>query len=361
MRGSFVSGHPHGNGRINDTYLVIRQAGQDEWRYLLQRINPLVFQQPELVMQNIRCITRHLRRALEKRGFPEAERRCLQLISARDGHSFHRDPRGDCWRSYRFIERARTWDALETEEQAYAVAKCFGDFQYALLDLPAERLKETIPDFHHTPKHYQRFQQELARDPCGRAAGAHAEIEFAKRNRALANILQALRDGGEVPLRITHNDTKLNNVLFDTETSRALCVVDLDTVMPGLSLYDFGDLVRSGTNRAGEEALDPSSVSMHMPFFEALAEGYLAATQGMMNQIEAEHLAIAGPGVAYELGLRFLTDYLVGDVYFKTQKETQNLARSRVQFKLVESMLLQHEAMARTVARIWRRRARDRI
>ncbi|MGH8593300.1 MAG: mucin desulfatase, partial [Gammaproteobacteria bacterium] len=128
-----MSGHPHGNGRINDTYLVIRQAGQDEWRYLLQRINPLVFQQPELVMQNIRCITRHLRRALEKRGFPEAERRCLQLISARDGHSFHRDPRGDCWRSYRFIERARTWDTLETEEQAYAVAKCFGDFQYALL------------------------------------------------------------------------------------------------------------------------------------------------------------------------------------------------------------------------------------
>ncbi|MGH8604188.1 MAG: phosphotransferase enzyme family protein [Gammaproteobacteria bacterium] len=352
MRGSFVSGHPHGSGRINDTYVVIRQAGQDALRYLLQRINPLVFKQPELVMQNICCITRHLRRVLEERGVPEVERRCLQLVPTTDGSSFYRDPSGACWRSYRFIDRARTWDTLENEEQAYAAAKCFGEFQYYLRDLPAERLRETIPDFHHTLKHYQRFEQALAGDPCGRAASAQAEIEFARENRSLADILPALRDGGEVPLRLTHNDTKLNNLLFDTETSRALCVVDLDTVMPGLSLYDFGDLVRSCTNRAGEEALDLSRVRMHRPFFEALAEGYLAATRGMMNQTEADHMAIAGPCIAYELGLRFLTDHLVGDVYFKTQKETQNLVRARVQFKLVESMLLQHEAMKRTVARI---------
>ncbi|MGH6635012.1 MAG: phosphotransferase enzyme family protein [Gammaproteobacteria bacterium] len=355
MRGLFVSGHPHGNGRINDTYVVIRQAGQDEWRYLLQRINPLVFKQPELVVQNIRCITRHLRRVLEGRGILEVGRRCLQLIPTTDGSLFFRDPSGNCWRSYRFIERARTWDTLENEEQAYAAAECFGEFQYYLRDFPAERLRETIPDFHHTPKHYQRFEQALARDPCGRAAGAPAEIEFARGNHALADILQALRDRGEVPLRITHNDTKLNNVLFDTETSRALCVVDLDTVMPGLSLYDFGDLVRSCTNRAGEEALDLTDVRMHGPFFDALAEGYLAGTQGMMNPTEVDHLAIAGSCIAYELGLRFLTDHLVGDVYFKAQKETQNLARARVQFKLVESMLEQHEAMKRTVARIWKK------
>ncbi|MGH8615101.1 MAG: phosphotransferase enzyme family protein [Gammaproteobacteria bacterium] len=347
-----MSGYPHGSGRINDTYVVIRQAGQDALRYLLQRINPLVFKQPELVMQNIRCITRHLRRVLEERGVPEVERRCLQLVPTTDGSSFYRDPGGACWRSYRFIDRARTWDTLENEEQAYAAAKCFGEFQYYLRDLPAERLIETIPDFHHTLKHYQRFEQALAGDPFGRAAGAQAEIEFARQNRSLADILPALRDGGEVPLRLTHNDTKLNNLLFDTETSRALCVVDLDTVMPGLSLYDFGDLVRSCTNRAGEEALDLSRVRMHRPFFEALAEGYLAGTEGMMNQTEVDHMAIAGPCIAYELGLRFLTDHLAGDVYFKAQKETQNLVRARVQFKLVESMLLQHQAMKRTVARI---------
>jgi Ser/Thr protein kinase RdoA (MazF antagonist) len=294
-------------------------------------------------MENIQRVTSHL--AAHLSADPDRDRRVLTLIPAQDGRPWRQDAEGSYWRVYRFIERARTYDAVESPKQAFQAAKAFGQFQKMLVDLPAPHLHSTIPDFHHTPKRFKAFERALAADTAGRAVLAKPEIEFALAHHSMVSLLLDAR----LPDRVTHNDTKFNNVMFDDETGEGICVVDLDTVMPGLALYDFGDMVRTATSPADEDEPDLSKVTMQLPMFEALARGYLSSAGSFLTKAERQHLAFAGKLITFEQGIRFLTDYLSGDTYYKVHREGHNLDRCRTQFKLVESIEQQEEKMDRLV------------
>ena len=346
LHGEFVSAAPYGNGHINDTYCVVCDQGGSPVRYISQRINHNIFKNPVALMENVRRVTDHLAGKLA--AAPDRTRRVLTVIPARDGKSYHCDADGNYWRVYIFIEKAATYDAVETTQQAFAAAKAFGRFQNLLADLPAPRLHDTIPDFHHTPKRFAAFEAALAADAFNRAALARPEIEFALANRLMAGVLLDAR----LPERVTHNDTKLNNVMLDEATGEGICVIDLDTVMPGLALYDFGDMVRTTTSPAREDERDLTKVRMQFPMFEALVRGYLASAAGHLTAAERSFLPFAGKLITFEIGLRFLTDFLAGDSYFKVHRENHNLDRCRTQFKLVESIARQEEPMNRLVETI---------
>jgi aminoglycoside phosphotransferase (APT) family kinase protein len=348
-RAGFVTGVQHGSGHINDTYLVTLDQSGAPARCILQRLNTAVFKDPRGLMANILHVTRHLRRALLAAGVADPEQRVLTLLHAKDGRCFIDDAELGFWRAYRFIEGGRTCDRLEHPDQAYQAAKAFGTFQRLLVDYEGPRLAETIPFFHHTRRRFEAFRQALAADPLARAAGAAREIDFALRRETLADRLLDLQASGAVPERITHNDTKLNNVMLDEASGEGLCVLDLDTVMPGLSLYDFGDMVRSSCNLAAEDETDLSLVSASGEVFAALAGGYLAGTGGALLPVEREHLAVAGQVITYECGLRFLTDHLLGDGYFRIHRPDQNLDRARNQFALLRSLEAQSDAFLRRV------------
>lgn len=343
LPGEFVSAAPYGNGHINDTYCIVCDQGGSPMRYILQRINHQIFKQPAALMDNVHRVTEHLGRKIADA--PERTRRVLTLIPALDDRPFYCDAEGNHWRVYIFIEKARTYDAVETTRQAFEAAKAFGRFQGLLADLPAPRLHDTIPDFHHTPKRFAAFEAALAADTCNRAGLAQPEIQFALASRPLASLLLEAR----LPERVTHNDTKLNNVLLDDATGEGICVIDLDTVMPGLALYDFGDMVRTTTSPAKEDERDLTQVHMQFPMFEALVRGYLAAAD-YLTPAEKRLLPAAGKVITFEIGLRFLTDFLAGDTYFKVHRENHNLDRCRTQFKLVESIARQEEEMNRLIA-----------
>jgi len=349
--GEVLSATPYGSGHINDTYQVeVRPAGGPR-RYVLQRINHNVFRRPDELMENVERVCAHAFSKLKQAGTPDAERRTLRLIPTRRAKGWHIDPAGNRWRCYHFIEGASGHDIVRSPEQAYAAAKAFGAFQALLADLPGDRLHETIPDFHHTPSRFARFQAALAQDSRGRAAAAVPEIAFAlARAHEVAVVVDALR-AGIIPERVTHNDTKLNNVLLDDITQEGVCVIDLDTVMPGSVLYDFGDLVRTSTSPAAEDETDLSKVRMQLPMFEALVRGYLASADGFLSPQEKALLPFAGKLITLEIGLRFLTDWLEGDTYFKVKRPSHNLDRARTQFKLVESIEAQLPAMEAIVSR----------
>jgi aminoglycoside phosphotransferase (APT) family kinase protein len=258
------------------------------------------------------------------------------------------DAEGGYWRAYRFIEGARAYDTVESSQQAYQAARAFGEFQKMLVDLPAPRLRDTIPDFHNTPKRFVAFEQAVAADESNRAVNARAEIEFAFAHQPMVGVLLE----ANLPERITHNDTKFNNVLLDNATGEGLCVIDLDTVMPGLALYDFGDMVRTTTSPAMEDEQDLSQVTMQFPMFEALARGYLSSAGCFLTKEEKTHLAFAGKLITFEQGIRFLTDYLAGDRYYKVHRDRQNLDRCRTQFKLVESIEQQEEQMTLLIGKL---------
>jgi len=341
--GRFRSAAPYGNGHINDTYCTVFDCGGALIRYILQRINHAVFKNPPALMDNIRRVTEHLRR--KQAGRADARRRTLTLIPARDGNVFHRDEDGNSWRVYEFIEGARTHETVESPRHAFEAAKAFGEFQRLLADLPGPRLHESIPDFHHTPKRFEAFERAVEADAVGRADSAGPEIDFARRRRPLASLLLDLHRDRAIPERITHNDTKINNVMLDDATHEGLCVIDLDTVMPGLALYDYADMVRTATSPAPEDECDLSKVRMRMPMYEALVRGYLAGAGDGLHDAERRHLVDAGRLITLEIGVRFLTDYLAGDVYFKTRRAGHNLDRCRTQFKLIESIEEQQTAM----------------
>jgi len=335
---------PHGNGHINDTYLVTcLAAGKPPGRYVLQRINRNVFRDPAAVMRNIERVTAHL--AAQVAGDADRARRALRLVPARDGRNWHVDGNGETWRAYGFIENARSFETAESGEQAFQAARAFGRFQQQLATLPPPRLDETIPDFHHTPKRFAALEQAIAADTCNRAALARPEIEFALARKGIAGVLL----DASLPERITHNDTKFNNVLLDDATGKAICVIDLDTVMPGLALYDFGDMVRTTTSPAAEDEQDLSKVTMQFSLFQALVRGYLEAAGGFLTPAEKKFLAFSGKLIAFEVGIRFLADFLAGDTYFKVHRAGHNLDRCRTQFKLVESIEQQEEKMSRLV------------
>ena len=350
LSGEVVSATPYGSGHINDTYKVDVKSAGGPSRFVLQRINHNVFRRPDELMANVERVCAHAYAKLKHAGAPDAERRTLRLIPTKTGRAWHIDASGNRWRCYHFIEGATGHDVVRSPEQAYAAAKSFGAFQSLLADLPGGRLHETIPDFHHTPSRFARFQRALAQDAHGRAALAVPEIAFAlARAHEVGVVVDALRDG-TLPERVTHNDTKLNNVLLDDITQEGVCVIDLDTVMPGSVLYDFGDLVRTSTSPAAEDETDLSKVRMQFPMFEALVKGYLASAGGFLTSKEKELLPFAGKLITFEIGLRFLTDWLEGDTYFKIKRPTHNLDRARTQFKLVESIEAQLPAMQASVA-----------
>jgi Ser/Thr protein kinase RdoA (MazF antagonist) len=344
--GEFVSAAPYGSGHINDTYCVVFDQGGARVRYILQRINHLIFKNPAALMENVQRVTAHL--GQKAAGHSDASRRVLTLIPAHDGQPHYRDADANFWRAYVFIEKARTFDAVESTQQAFQAAKAFGQFQKLLADLPAPRLHDTIPDFHHTPKRFAALEKAIEADAANRAHLAKPEIEFALHRKTATNILL----DANLPERVTHNDTKFNNVMLDDSTGEGICVIDLDTVMPGLALYDFGDMVRTATSPAKEDERDLSKVTMQLPMFEALARGYLATAAEFLTPAEKKLLPFSGKLITLEIGLRFLTDYLAGDTYFKVHREGHNLDRCRTQFKLVESIEQQEPAMHKLVEEI---------
>jgi aminoglycoside phosphotransferase (APT) family kinase protein len=276
---------------------------------------------------------------------PDSSRRVLRLIPARDGRAWYVDEEGNHWRAYHFIENARSYDAVESTEQAFQAARAFGRFQQLLASLPAPRLHDTIPDFHHAPKRFKTFEDAIEADVATRAVLAKPEIEFALARQSITGILLE----ANLPERVTHNDTKFNNVMLDDATGEGICVIDLDTVMPGLAPYDFGDMVRTTTSPAMEDERDLSKVTMQFPMFEALVRGYLSTAGGFLTKAEKDLLAFSGKLITLELGIRFLTDYLAGDTYFKVHRQGHNLERCRTQFKLIESIEQQEEKMGRLV------------
>jgi aminoglycoside phosphotransferase (APT) family kinase protein len=352
LLGQYRSGAPYGSGHINDTFAVVLDQAGTPVRYLVQRINDRVFTDVPALMDNIQRVTAHAsRRAGEAADDKDASRRSLTLVSARDGLPFHRDPQGGCWRCYLFIEGARTYDLVKTPAQAAAAARAFGDFQRLLVDLPGRRLHETIPFFHHTRRRFEAFQRAVDADSHGRATAAAKEIAFALEQEPLVDVLLDLQARGEIPERVTHNDTKFNNVMLDDATQAGICVIDLDTVMPGISLNDFGDMVRSATNSTTEDDASLAAVHARLPIFEALVEGYLSAARPFLNEAELAHLTLSGQVITFEIGVRFLTDYLAGDTYFKIRRATHNLDRAANQFALVRSLQAQQSAMEAIVAR----------
>lgn len=346
ISGEFAGASPYGSGHINDSYCAIFEHEGASTRYLLQRINHHIFKNPVALMENIERVTAHL--ATRVADDPDHDRRALRLIPTRAGGVLHVDEDGNYWRAYKFIGNATTYDSVQSPEQAFQAARAFGEFQRMLADFPAPRLHDTIPDFHHTPKRFAALEQAISADVAGRAATARPEIDFAlERKSVAARLVEAA-----LPERVTHNDTKINNVLLDDVTGEGTCVIDLDTVMPGLAAYDFGDMVRTATSLSPEDERDLSRVKMEFPLFEALACGYLSSAGGFLTPEEKESLAFAGKLITFEIGIRFLTDYLSGDTYFKVHREGHNLDRCRAQFKLVESIEFEEDRMAELIRSI---------
>lgn len=343
-----MSGGPFGTGHINDTYAATYRQDAHPKRYILQRINHHVFKNPETLMANVVAVTSHLSRKIQAAG-GDPLRETLTLIPALDGSSFVRTEAGEYWRVYVFIEGARTYETVQCLDHVASAGRAFGSFQTLLQDFPAHELSETIPDFHHTPKRFERFLQAVSEDVMRRARTARPEIEFVLRRKDLMSVLLDKRSAGKLPLRITHNDTKFNNVLIDDVTGEGVCVIDLDTVMPGLSLYDFGDSIRSLATTGAEDEPDLSKIHFDLAVFGQYTRGYLEAARGLLQTEEVRHLPFAALLMTLECGMRFLTDYLQGDVYFKIHRPEHNLHRCRTQFKLAEDMEAAADQMAATV------------
>lgn len=331
-------------GHIHDTYLAsYLEEGQTN-TYVHQRINRQVFQNPVRLMDNINRVVTHLRAKLERSNCVDVKRRVLTLIPDRGGKPYYIDEKGEYWRTYRYIENAVTHN-VATPSLAHEAAAAFGNFAGLLRDLSGPRLHETILNFHHTPKRYQDLSRAIDDDPHNRVDAARTEIDFAVARQEMASILTDAQASGEIPARIVHNDTKINNVLFDINSGEALCVIDLDTVMPGLTAYDFGDLVRTMTSPGREDECDLNQVYVDLAVFEAVTDGYLGSARAFLNQRELAFLVPGAIIITYETGIRFLTDYLEGDSYFKVDRPTHNLDRCRNQFKLISSMEAQQNAM----------------
>ncbi len=347
--GEFLETNPYGFGYINDTYAAwFRKADGTKHRYLIQRINHKVFNPPEKLMQNLEKITSHLRKKIvADHGDPERE--TLNLVLARDGNSFYKTEDGNYWRAYLFIENARTYQSAEKSKHVYNAAKAFGRFQKRLSDFPVEQLYEIIPDFHHTARRFQAFVEAVEKDVVSRAQSVKAEIAFVEKRAEETSVLVDLIEQGKLPQRVIHNDTKFNNVMIDDETGEGICVIDLDTVMPGLSVYDFGDSVRSGANTADEDERDLLKVSMSINTFELLAHGYLDIVRDFLTPAEMDYLAFSAKLITFENGIRFLADHLNGDVYYKIQRENHNLDRCRTQFKMVSDMEEKFDRMLKII------------
>lgn len=351
LEGSFVEAIPYGSGHINDTYLVMMK-NRVHRKYILQRINHYVFKNPEGLMENVRRVTEHIRTKVEAEG-GDVDRQSLKLFPAVNGECFHVDADGNYWRLYQCVTDAIGYDIVDEPEIAYQGGRAFGQFQTWLVDLPGGPLFETIPKFNHPEFLIERFNQVLNTDAPGRAGKVSELVDFVLDRADEMQKLVRMGREGTLPTRITHNDTKINNVLLDIHTKKAVCVIDLDTVMPGFALNDYGDSIRTATNTGAEDDADLSKVGIDMNMFEAYTKGYLTYAKAFLTDAERENLAFSGKLYPYLIGLRFITDYLDGDNYFKIHHEHHNLQRAKAQFQLLRDMEMKYNLMNETVERIY--------
>ena len=340
VSGSILQCERHGNGHINETYSVLTDSGK---RYILQKINDGVFQNVPALMENIAAVTKYLRARTDD------PRRAMHLVETVDGENVLRDKDGNWWRVYDFIENSVCLQAAETAEDFYQSAVAFGEFQRELSEFPAHTLHETIEKFHDTRNRYLQFHEALNADKMHRAQHVQKEIDFVLARENEAGALMNLLEDGSLPLRVTHNDTKLNNVLLDRETRKPLCVIDLDTVMPGLAAFDFGDSIRFGASTAAEDEKDLNRVEMSLALFETYTRGFLFACGEALSDLEKETLPLGAKLMTLECGVRFLADYLSGDTYFRIHYPDHNLDRCRTQFKLVADMEKKKDEMQKII------------
>ena len=344
IEGTYKDCISYGNGHINDTYLLTYEQNDQEHAYILQHMNKTIFTDPEALMENIIGVTGFLKEKIKAAG-GNPRRETLDFVPAADGKPYYKDDFGEYWRAYHYIDHVYALDQVKNPEDFYQSALSFGHFQQMLADFPADTLHETIPDFHNTAVRFKTFEKAVTEDICGRAAGVMEEIQFVRQHSDLTCVLGDLQKQGKIPLRVTHNDTKSNNVLIDEATGKGLCVIDLDTVMPGLSVNDFGDSIRFGASTAAEDEKDLSRVSCSMELYEAYVKGFLKGCGGRLTDNEIAALPLGAKVMTYECGMRFLTDYLCGDTYFKIHRSEHNLDRARTQFKLVSDMENKWEEM----------------
>lgn len=347
--GDIVGALRFGKGHINDTFCAYVQTEiGDCKRFILQRMSAAAFKRPDQLMQNIVGVTDYLRNIITEKG-GDPDRETMTVLRTQDGKTYFTDSENGAWRVYPFVENTLCLQQADTPELFYASAKAFGKFQRMLKDYPSETLFETIVKFHDTENRLALFQAALAEDKLGRAKTAQEEISFVlAREKDCSVCMQALHDG-ILPLRVTHNDTKLNNVLIDKNSQEGVCVIDLDTVMPGLSVNDFGDSIRFGANHSAEDEQDLTKVNFDISLYDIYTKGFLEGAAGTLTDAELSYLPWGAKLMTLECGIRFLTDYLVGDTYFHTTRDGQNLDRCRTQFKLVSDMEQQWSAMEAVV------------
>ncbi len=343
--GEAVKAEPFGSGHINDTNLVTTAKGT---QYILQKMNTNVFSNPQGLMENVFKVTEFLKKKiLEAGGDPNRE--TLTFIQTKNGDLYYSGEEG-AYRAYRFQADLMALDAVREPKDFYASAKAFGRFQKLLGDYPADTLFETIPHFHDTPQRMEQLKEAIQQDKAGRLQSVKEEVEFALAREESCGIVMQLQAEGALPLRVTHNDTKLNNVLLDPETGEGVCVIDLDTVMPGQAIFDFGDSIRYGASTAAEDEKDPDKVQLDLELFEAYTKGFLEGCDNVLTDAEKALLPTGAWMMTFECGIRFLTDYLNGDTYFKTEYPDHNLVRARTQFKLVREMEEKQDQMQAIVS-----------
>lgn len=350
FKGQLKEYHLHGNGHINTTYAVTFEEGEKTHCYILQKVNDVVFKKVDLLMDNISSVTSFLCNKIIATG-GDPERETMNIVKTKTGKNYFKYEQG-YYRAFIFVSNTAFFDSVDSPDAFKKSGIAFGKFQKLLSDYPATSLNETIPNFHNTKSRYQDFVTAMEANLSGRVDTCQSEIEFVMARKAKTEKLVDMIDAGVLPLRVTHNDTKLNNVLFDKDTLDCVCVIDLDTVMPGLALYDFGDSIRFGANTGAEDEKDLSKVNIDLDYFKAYAEGFLAEAGDSLIPAEIENLAYASMLMTFECGMRFLTDYLNGDTYFGIAYPEHNLVRARDQFKLVADMELHMNEMEAIIHQI---------
>ena len=338
IKGVFTGYEKINNGHINSTYNLIFDDNNKVAKYVLQKINTNVFKNPDELMSNIVAVTEHIRRKNTENNVDSPERRTLSFFPCLDGRYYYFDKNNQCWRLYTFVDDVYSFNSIDSEEVFCNAGAAFGEFQKILSDFDGASLFETIKNFHNTVSRFNDLKTAVAENCAGRLDSAKDEVAFALEREADTHVLVDMITEGKLPLRVTHNDTKLNNILFDNITNKGICIIDLDTVMPGLSLYDFGDSIRFGANTAAEDEKDISKVSLSLSLYEAYVKGYLGSARDTLTDLEKELLPFGAKVMTYECGIRFLADYLNGDTYFKVAYPEHNLVRCRTQFALVKDM-----------------------
>lgn len=351
IKGELTHVHRYTDGHINSTYLAVFENVGEVHKYIVQKFNTVVFKSPEKIMQNTVGVETHLRAKMKAEG-ADYKRGTLNFLKTNEGNYLYYVD-NSCWRIYDFVDNSYTCNVIEDKSIFKDAGKNFGLFQKRLSDYPIETLHETIENFHNTPVRFETFIKAVEADVVGKCSQVQKEIDFVIAHKEATQKVMDLHKQGLIPLRVTHNDTKLNNILFDNDTKKGICIIDLDTIMPGLSLYDFGDSIRFGANTAVEDETDLSKVSVSLELFEAYAEGFLGECAGALTEAEVDNLAFSAILMTLECGIRFLTDHIQGNVYFAVKHDSHNLDRARNQFKLVESMEENFDEMKKIIERVY--------